>query len=270
MKFQLFFRSLTGSSCFVNIDEGEEKNTVGSIIPRIALKSGNEYDPEENEYRVVLEGKEVHKDELIEDFADKACKVAVAHFIVTPRPGPEQNRWHALCLEKFTTISLSIIKIIISYSAARPKALNYTLPDNTKAGLRLLFSVFRRSFNQFLPHMTATELMQQLDDENEVQYILEAKGSLTNLAQQLIARITVSPAQPGSGQDIKQLTNDVFSLVSAGVIPYDSRVTSTEARIDSNAVTPSTPNALTPNTSNAEGAPSLNEEKNTGYSCSIS
>ncbi len=162
---------------------------------------------------------------------------------------------------------VALINIITSYSAERPSrsrflgTLNYALIDNTKAGLSILFKVFRSTFSQYSDRMTATQLLQQLH-YSEIQHILDAKGDLTNLAQQLIARISANNIQPGSEQDVKQLTNDVFSLVSSGVTPNAPRETTIEARDHSNGAIPNTPSI--------ESAPSSNEEATAGYRCSIS
>ena len=246
MHCQLFFKIPTGRTVVIDIEEKEINNPVGSIIPRIVLKSGLEHDPEHNDYKIILKGQVVAEDRLIADFTREARSVATIHFIVTPKP--EQNKWQALSLEKFTSMPVAIIKIITSYSAVRPSrsgflgTLNYALIDTTKADLSILFKVFRSTFSQYSDRMTATQLLQQLHD-SEIQYILDAKGDLTNLAQQLTARLNANNIQPGSEEDVKQLTNDVFSLVSSGVIP---------------------------NTPSTEGAPSSNEEATAAPGCSIS
>jgi len=242
----LFFKMTSGKTVVIDIDEKETNNPVGSIIPRILLKSELEHDPEHNDYRIILMGQVVAEDRLIADFVSEASSVATIHFIVTPKP--EQNKWQALYLDKFTSIPAAIINIITSYSAERPSrsrflgTLNYALIDNTKAGLSILFKVFRSKFSQYSDRMTATQLLQQLHD-SEIQHILDAKGNLTTLAQQLTTRLSANNIQPGSEQDVKQLTDDAFSLVSSGVIP---------------------------NTPSTESAPSSNEESTVASGFSIS
>ena len=86
MHCQLFFKTLTGRSGAINIDEKEINNPVGSIIPRIVLKSGLEHDPEHNDYKIILKGQVVAEDRLIADFTREARSVGTIHFIVTPKP----------------------------------------------------------------------------------------------------------------------------------------------------------------------------------------
>ena len=137
----------------------------------------------------------------------------------------------------------ALINIITSYSAVRPSESSFlysiNLTNDIKANLSTLFKVFRSQFSLYADRMTATELLQQLHD-SEIQYILDAKGGFTPLAQQLINRLEVNDIQPGSEGDVKQLTNDVFSLVSYGLIPNDPQATNIEARANPKIASPHT------------------------------
>ena len=136
----------------------------------------------------------------------------------------------------------ALINIITSYSAVRPSESSFlysiNLTNDIKANLSTLFKVFRSQFSLYADRMTATELLQQLHD-SEIQYILDAKGGFTPLAQQLINRLEFA-MQRGSEGDVKQLTNDVFSLVSYGLIPNDPQATNIEARANPKIASPHT------------------------------
>jgi hypothetical protein len=234
---RLFFKEITRGNITIEIDEKDIKNTVGSIMPTIVSKFGLEYDPKNIDYRIIVMGNIVTEDILIANFIEewKLSGKETIHFVTEQKP--KQNKWQALCLEKFTSMPTNLIDIITSYSAVRPSQssvfYSINLTNDIKSNLSLLFKVLRSKFSQYAGRMTAAELLQQLDD-TEIQYIIDVKSGFTPLAQQLIDRIEANHILPGPEEDVKQLTNNVFSLVSYGLIPNDPQAKNIEARANPN------------------------------------
>jgi hypothetical protein len=229
----LFFTTNLSTTVCLDIAEGEVKNTLESIIPRVVRGYGDEYKPEDYTYEIIVGGKVFSENTKIKDFIGQLQPFNKIIFRVKLKPEP--NKWQALSLEKFTSMPTALINIITSYSAVRPSRSSFfysiNLNNHIKSNLSILFKVFRSQFSQYAGRMTATELLQQLDN-SEIQHILDAKGIFTPLAQQLITRIETNEIKTGSEtkEDVKQLANNVLSLVSTGRIT--SNTPSTEKITD--------------------------------------
>jgi len=135
-----FYKTLTGKSITITFNEKDLKNTVGSIIPMIA---GDSYDPDYNDYRIIVMGKKVPENTPIIDHLNSTRMIGTIHFVECAKP--IMNKWQALSLERYTDMPKELIKIIITYSAEIPSVSIFfnsisPLTNNTKASLSTLFS----------------------------------------------------------------------------------------------------------------------------------
>ena len=218
------YRLVTGQRISISFDEKDLENTIESIIPRIA---GESYNPNEYDYRIIVLGKEASANTLIRDHLNDSRMTGTIHFVKSRRL---INKWQALYLERYTDMPEEIIKIITSYSAStiyrsRSKFFNsiiQLITHDTKANLSIFFSTCKNALNKYTPRLTATELLQQLHD-TDIKHIIDEKGNLTTTAKELIARIseneiTRADDQKTAEKEAKQLSDDVLSLISTGII----------------------------------------------------
>lgn len=161
------------STLIIDFDEKEKNNSLASITSRILAKVGYEVDSESCDFKILHGGSSIDiEGTSIADYLNLLRHGTPATFMITPRPeAMQENRWHALSLIEFTPIPLSLIKMILSYSAGRPYLEAYRVCPHDeavlKANLSILLKVLRGAltglgFEQHEQRLTATELLAQL------------------------------------------------------------------------------------------------------------